>query len=156
MAVLVIGFTYRPELTEVYNRVVGEVAPAHAINTDQDTLAVTASLDGHYYVFGKANGERIRFLIDTGATDIMLTPQDASRIGIDLERLNYNQQYNTANGTTWGASYRLDSLSIGSFDFADIKVSVNESNSTVSLLGMSFLDRLKSFEFRDSKLYMKR
>ncbi len=95
-------------------------------------------------------------MIDTGATDIMLTPQDASRIGIDLERLNYNQQYSTANGTTWGAPYRLDSLSIGSFDFTDVKVSVNQSTSTVSLLGMSFLDRLQSFEIRGSKLYMKR
>ena len=156
VAVLVIGYTYRIELTEVFNRVGGEFAPGYAITTEQNSLVITASVDGHYYVYGKANGKRIRFMIDTGASKITLSPQDASRIGIDLEALKFTQRYQTANGIGLGAPYQLKNLTIGSFDFADIKVSVNKSALGFSLLGMSFLERLRSFEFSNGKLFLRR
>jgi aspartyl protease family protein len=132
------------------------LVPANAVATDDNGLVITASADGHFYVNGRANGQRIRFMIDTGASNITLSPQDASRIGINLSELRFNQRFQTANGVGLGAPYRLDSLSIGSFEFANTRVSVNGADMSTSLLGMSFLERLKSFEFRGSKLYLRR
>ena len=161
-AVILVGYTYRSELEEVYYRVGGELVPTQAITTEDDGLVISASADGHFYVDGKvyvdgkAKGEWVRFMIDTGASNITLSPQDASRVGIDLRSLQFIQRFQTANGVGLGAPYRLDSLSIGSLAFADTEVSVNQSEMGTSLLGMSFLDRLESFEFRDRKLYMRR
>ena len=126
-AVLLVGYTYRTELEEVYYRVGGELVPARAIVTEDNGLVITASADGHFYIDGKANGEWIRFMVDTGASNITLSPQDASRVGIDLRELQFVQRFQTANGVVLGASYRLNSLSIGSFAFADTEVSVNQA-----------------------------
>jgi len=156
VAVLVIGYTYRIELIEVFNRVGGEFIPGYAITTEQNSLVITASADGHYYVYGKANGKRIRFMIDTGASNITLSPEDASRIGINLATLKFTQRYQTANGIGLGAPYQLKKLTIGSLDFTDIGISVNKSALGFSLLGMSFLERLQSFEFSDGKLFLNR
>jgi len=113
-------------------------------------------MDGHFYLNGKANGKHIRFMIDTGASDITLCPQAASIIGIDLKSLKFTQRYQTANGIGFGAHHWLKSLSIGPFRFSEIKVSINQSEMSESLLGMSFLERLQSFEFRGDKLYLRK
>lgn len=155
-AIIVVGYSFRAELEEVYYRVSGELVPSHAIAINDDELVITASADGHFYVNGRANGERIRFMVDTGASRVTLSPQDASRIGIDMGQLRFIQRFQTANGIGLGAPYRLDSISIGSFRFADMEVSINSADMGTSLLGMSVLERLTSFEFRDGKLYLRR
>jgi len=155
-AIILVGYTFRTELEAVYYRVGGELVPSHAIATDDDGLVITASADGHFYVDGRANGQRVRFMIDTGASSIVLSPQDASRIGIDLGELPFVQRFQTANGIGYGAPYRLDRLSIGSFQFADTAVSINGADMGTSLLGMAFLERLESFEIRGGKLYLRR
>lgn len=156
LATLAIIYTYRAELAQVFDRISSEFLPGHAITSAPNTSVLTAHVDGHYYVYGKTNGVRVRFLVDTGASDIVLTPEDASRIGVDLKKLRYTQKYQTANGIGLGAPYRLDTLSVGNFDFDNIRVSVNQSSGGVSLLGMSFLERLRSYEFRGGKLYLQR
>ena len=95
-------------------------------------------------------------MIDTGASDITLSPQAASRIRINLKSLQFTQPYRTANGIGLGAPYWIQSFSIGSFGFAETKVSINESELSHSLLGMSFLERLQSFEFRGNKLVLRK
>ena len=151
---LLLGFTYRSELTGIYYRVIGELVPGQAIIFEGNTIILSASRDGHFYANGKANGKKLRFMIDTGASDVVLSPLDASRIGIDVEKLQFTKTYQTANGIGLGAPYRLNSLAIGSLEYAKVAVSVNKSDMVTSLLGMSFLERLESFEFRGSKLYL--
>ena len=153
--VLLLGFTYRSELTGIYYRVIGELVPGQAIILEGNTIILSASRDGHFYANGKANGKKLRFMIDTGASDVVLSPVDASRIGIDVEKLQFTKTYQTANGIGLGAPYRLKSLAIGSLEYAKFAVSVNKSDMVTSLLGMSFLERLQSFEFRGSKLYLR-
>ena len=155
-AIILVGYSFRTELEQVYYRVVGELVPGHAIALSDDELVITVSEDGHFYVNGRANRERIRFMVDTGASRVTLSPQDASRIGIDLGQLQFVQRFQTANGIGLGSPYRLDSISIGSFEFADMDVSINGAEMSTSLLGMSVLERLASFEFRDGKLYLRR
>jgi len=155
-AIILVGYTYRAELEEIFYRIGGELVPSHAIATGDNGLVITESADGHYYVDSRVNGQRIRFLIDTGASNITLSLEDASRIGVDVSELRFVQRFQTANGVGLGAPYRLSSISIGSIAFADVPVSINGSDMSTSLLGMSFLERLSSFEFRDGKLFLRR
>ncbi len=119
-------------------------------------LSVVRRSDGHYYLAGTVNGKGVTFLVDTGASDVVLNISDAIRIGIDTESLHFTQQYQSANGLIWGAPYRLDFLKIGSFDFPDVLVSVNDADMGISLLGISFLERFSSYEFKEGKLYLRR
>jgi aspartyl protease family protein len=155
-AIVLVGYSFRTELEQVYTRVSGELVPSQAVALSDDELVITASDDGHFYINGRANGERIRFMVDTGASGVTLSPQDAARIGVDMGALRFTQRFQTANGVGLGAPYRLDSMLLGSFAFADMPVSINEAEMSTSLLGMSALERLTSFEFRDGKLYLRR
>ena len=155
-AVLLLGYTYQSELYQIVYRISGELIPGQATNRGLNELVITASMDGHFYINGKANGERVRFMIDTGASDITLSPQAASRIGIDLKSLQFTQRYQTANGIGFGAHYWLQNLSIGPFRFSEVKVSINQSEMSESLLGISFLEHFQSFEFRGDKLYLRK
>ena len=155
-AVLLLGYTYQTELSQIVYRVSGELVPGQAITSGPNELTIIASADGHFYINGRANGKRVRFMIDTGASDTVLTPQVASRIGIDLKSLQFTQRYQTANGIGFGAHYWLETFSIGPFVFSETKVSINQSEMSESLLGMSFLRRLRSFEFRGKNLYLRR
>jgi aspartyl protease family protein len=125
------------------------------VSISGNELALSESADGHFYVMGEANGTRIRFLIDTGASDIVLSPSDAARLGIDVTALDFSRAYQTANGLGQGASYRLDNLAIGPIALMDVPVSINRSEMSSSLLGMSFLKQMASFEIRDRHLYLR-
>ena len=97
----------------------------------------------------------MRFLIDTGASDTVLSPMDAQRLGIDLAALDFSRVYLTANGNGRGAPYRLMDLAIGPIALSDVAVSINQAPMDESLLGMSFLRRLKSFEVQGRRLYLR-
>ena len=155
-ALLLVGYTFKEELGSVANRLKGELIPGTAVKIRENEFAITASTDGHFYINGTAEGSVIRFMIDTGATDIVISPQAAKKIGIDLQSLTYSLQYQTANGTGFGAPYWLKNLTIGPFNYKTAKISVNKAEMVSSLLGMSFLNQLKSFEFRGKKLYLRK
>jgi len=148
-------YVFRADLSGTYHRVVAELLPGHVMVAEPQVLSVVQRSDGHYYLAGTVNGKRVTFLVDTGASDIVLNISDAIRIGIDTESLNFTQQYQSANGLIWGAPYRLDLLKIGSFDFPDVSVSVNGGDMGTSLLGISFLERFSSYEFKGGTLYLR-
>ena len=154
-ALFLLGFTYRNELTRIFYRVVGEMVPGQAIFIDGNSIILSVDMDGHFYANGKANGKSLRFMIDTGASDVMLTPRDAAHLGIDIRRLLFTKTYRTPSGIGLGAPYRLDSLTIGPLEYTNVAVSINKTDMATSLLGMSFLERLESFKFRGSKLYLR-
>jgi aspartyl protease family protein len=118
-------------------------------------MIVTESPGGSYLVYGKVNGTTVPFLIDTGASDIVLSPGDARRIGIDMDALSFDHVYETANGQGRGAPYQVASLQVGDIVFKDVSVSINDANMRTSLLGMSFLRRLKSFGFENHQLVLR-
>ena len=133
-----------------------EEIPRQAITLGPNELIITASEDGLFYVYGEANGKWLKFLIDTGAFGITLSPQAASRIGINLKSLQFTQSFDTANGIGLGAPYWLKSFSIGPLEFAETEVSINKTELSESILGMSFLGRFRSFEFRGNKLFLRK
>jgi aspartyl protease family protein len=104
---------------------------------------------------GRVNGYSISFVIDTGATDVVLTARDASRLGIYPPPNAFTFRNNTANGTVYGARVRLDAVAIGNVEVRDIvAVVLPEQALGDSLLGMSFLSRLSRFEYSDGRLVL--
>lgn len=154
-AILIIGYTYQDELVSIGARVGAELFPSQPVTTPGGELKLTQGPDGHFYAMGSANGAPLRFMIDTGASEIVLNPSDAQRIGIELSTLRYTRLYQTANGMGRGAPYVLDRLAIGPIEFRDVAVSINEAEMSTSLLGMSFLDRLSAFEIQGRRLILR-
>ena len=132
-----------------------EFVPGYATQVSADTVAFTENEDGDFDVHGTVDGATVQFLVDTGATDIVLSPADAQRIGIDLSSLSFNRRTETANGEGRGAFWRARELKVGPIELNDVAMSVNETGMHSSLLGMAFLKRMKSFEIRGRKLYLR-
>ena len=154
VAVMAVGVAYQDELKGVGRRVSGEFAPASPVRSGPRELVVTADDAGGFYLWGSVNGERVRFLVDTGASDTVLSPSDAERVGVNMAGLRFDHMAETANGTGYGAHYVASSVAVGSIAFSDLPVVVNQAPMSSSLLGMSFLRRLESFQVRGRKLYL--
>ncbi len=153
--VLLVGYSFRHVLTFIGLRVAGEVAPARAIGGEDGALSFRRGGDGHFYIEVDVEGVPIRFMVDTGATDIVLSPRDAERLGFDLAALSFSRRYETANGVGWGAPVTLRSFGVGESRFREVRASVNGAAMDRSLLGMAFLDRFESYEVRGDTLTLR-
>lgn len=116
--------------------------------------AVMKASDGHYWANGDVDGKTVRFLVDTGATAVALTPKDAERLGFDLSRLHYGYQVVTAGGQTRAAAVKLASVSVAGARLNDVDALVIEKGLDASLLGMSYLGRLSSFQATQQTLFL--
>ena len=153
-AVLGVGYVYRDDFLGVANRVRSAFDPSHAVQTAPHTVTLTESAGGQYEVIGEVNGQPVRFKIDTGASDIVLSPDDAARLGAPAD-LRFDHRYETANGAGLGADWQVSSLAVGPFRFSGVPVSVNKAPMSSSLLGMGFLRRLDSYEFKGRQLILR-
>jgi aspartyl protease family protein len=102
--------------------------------------------DGHFWAWARVNGEWVRFLVDTGATAVALTPADAARLGFKPAELDYGLKVVTAGGSSRAASVTLASVAVGDARLDDVSALVVEKGLDTSLLGMSYLGRLSRFE----------
>ncbi len=112
--------------------------------------------DGHFYLSAEVNGQAIRFMVDTGASQIVLTRADAATAGIDTASLAYLGQASTANGTVATAPVVLDRLSLGPVTDTAVPAVVNRGDLDHSLLGMSYLSRFARVEFQANRLILER
>ncbi len=132
------------------------VRPQQSMIANTGQIEVPRSADGHYYLTLDVNDAPITFLIDTGATDVVLNADDARKAGIDPDSLAYLGRANTANGEVRTASVWLDSVSLGAITDNNIRVWVNQGELDQSLLGMSYLQRWSSIEIRNGSLVLTR
>lgn len=119
-------------------------------------IEVPVAPDGHFYIVADLNGVSVRFVVDTGASDIVLTQRDAQRIGIDTSGLSYFGKANTANGSVATAPVRIDQLTLGGVTDKDIRAVVNGGAMEGSLLGMSYLSRFSNVSFSRNRLLLER
>jgi aspartyl protease family protein len=154
-AVLMLGFTFRDELGFAAARVGSEFAPGAAMQTRPGEMVIARDMDGAFYVLGQVNGAPVRFLVDTGASEVVLSPADARRAGFDVDAMDFSRTFQTANGIGRGAELVADSLSIGSVGRRDVRIAVNQAPMGTSLLGMSFFRHLTSVEIRGDRLYLR-
>lgn len=121
-----------------------------------DVIEVPRSFDGHYYLPMLVNGEPVTFLVDTGASQIVLSPRDAKRVGIDPDSLNFVGRAATANGMVRTAPVRLDSLELGPIADRNVSAWVNEGDMDRSLLGMDYLQHFSNIQFSDGRMILSR
>jgi len=154
-AVLFVGYSFRNELVVLKERLAAELLP-HQGQVSGATISFRANAQGHFVVEADVGGTAVRFLVDTGASDVSLSPADAERLGFDLTRLDYTRRYQTANGIIHGAPVRLPRVAIGPIALDDLRASVNQATMKHSLLGMSFLERLSGYEVAREVLTLRR
>ena len=152
---LILGYSYRADLTRLWNRVAGELAPSSGI-TGTGTVAYRRAGDGHFYVDARVNGRRVRFLVDTGATTTGFDAATARAVGIDPASLDYSVRVRTASGTVRAAPARLAELAIGPVVMRQVRVLVMPGNRGLALLGMNVLKRFGSYEIKDGVLTLRR
>ena len=153
--VLLVGYTLRDDIAALGPRLLSEILPTQAVPTGARTMSLTQNENGGYYVVGQVNGVAVRFLVDTGASDIVLSPDDARRVGVNMAELNYDKVYETANGPVRGAAYTASDVVVGPIRLARKPVSINQAPMSESLLGMAFLRQLSSFEFKGRQLILR-
>lgn len=132
------------------------VRPQQSVAQEAGRVEVPRSRDGHYYLTLEVNGTPIDFLVDTGASQVVLSARDAQRAGIDTGTLAYLGRARTANGEVRTASVWVDEISLGGITDRDLRVWVNEGELEQSLLGMGYLQRWSSIEIRDGALVLTR
>lgn len=132
------------------------VVPRQAVFSDQGRIEVPRSPDGHYYLTLDVNGHPTRFVVDTGATSIVLLEADARAAGIDPARLNYSGTAMTANGAVRTARVVLDEIGFEEMTDRRGTAFVNEGEMAESLLGMSYLQRFDRLEISGGRLILER
>lgn len=111
--------------------------------------------NGHFWANARVNSGRVHFLVDTGASSVALTLNDAKKSGIKTRDLVYNVPVSTAGGTNYAASIKLKSVSIGSITLRDVDALVIRKGLTTSLLGMSYLGELQKVEATRDTLFLR-
>lgn len=149
--VAVTGYAFRDEIKAVAARVTGEFSPygtTEVANIEGErTVRLRRSPRGAFFARADVNGTAIPMLVDTGATSIVLKSSDAEKAGVDLSSLSFTIPVDTANGRTYSAAVRLDSIAVGGIRFERVEALVAKpGNLKESLLGMTFLSRLRSYD----------
>jgi len=150
------GYSYRYELGTVAERIMAVVIPGTVVETGAREVTVFRQPDGQFLIDAGVGGARIAFVLDTGASSVVLRSEDAVRLKIPVKRLTYDVEVATANGRTLAAETVLPSLSIGPLMQVRVKALVARPGALhENLLGMSYLDGLQSFTIANDKLILR-
>ncbi len=157
---LMVAYLFRYDAQDIASRITGGLLPGSPISRVGDDgrqkVTLIRSNSGHFEVRASINGNPVRFLLDTGASSVVLSYKDAIRIGIDPNRLSFTVPVSTANGRAMAANARIDVMAIGSISRSDQSVLVSAPGAlSGNLLGMSFLGTLSSYEVRGDRMILR-
>jgi aspartyl protease family protein len=153
--VLVLGYTYRFELRDVGERVLAQLLPGRAVTRGR-MVELARGHTGEFQVATTVNGKKVAMVLDTGASSVVLTEDAAKAAGLPLEMIKYSVNIDTANGRTRAAAVTLDRLAVGGIVERAVPALIAQPGQLkTSLLGMSFLNRLESWEVRGDRLLMR-
>lgn len=159
MLALVAVYQYRYELQDIAARVTAGLVPGSPISIADDAGArvlVDRSSGGHFEVLADINGTPLRMLIDTGASSVVLSAEDARRSGYEVQALDFRIPVSTANGVTMVAAVRAGEIRVGSITRHDVQVHIAQPGRLAqSLLGMSFINTLSGFDLRGDRIILR-
>ncbi|MFC2979703.1 retropepsin-like aspartic protease family protein [Roseicyclus marinus] len=132
------------------------VVPRQSVMQDGAQVVVPMDRDGHFYLTLDVNGVPVRFVVDTGASEMVLSGQDAARVGIAPDDLIFSGRAFTANGMVATAPVRLDRVDLGGIVDHDVRAVVNQGDLEESLLGMTYLNRFERLEISRGQMVLER
>ncbi len=132
------------------------VMPQQSVLSETGQISVPRAQDGHYYLTLTVNGEPVDFLVDTGASQMVLNADAARRVGIETDNLAFLGRAMTANGEVRTARVKLDSVVLGPVTDRNVAAWVNQGELEQSLLGMGYLQRFSGFEISNNTLILTR
>lgn len=148
-------YSYRYELRDAADRVVAQLMPGHVAGHGRH-VEVVRGKSGDFALAARVNGAPVAMVFDTGASSVVLTQAAARAAGLPIEMLNYSVNLDTANGRTHAAPVMLDRVAVGSLVERGVPALVVQSDDLKNnLLGMSFLNRLESWEVRGDRLRLR-
>ncbi|WOH82286.1 TIGR02281 family clan AA aspartic protease [Bradyrhizobium sp. BEA-2-5] len=132
------------------------MAPAVTVaQASARTVSIAPDPRGHFQTEGRIDGQRIGFMVDTGASVVALNETSAARFGLRPSRGEYTATVSTANGTIKAARTRIAMLDVGGLIVRDVDAMVLPDTAlSENLLGLSFLSKLKRFEYANGKLLL--
>ena len=127
------------------------------LRPEASEIEIKMSPNGHFLLQATVNGKAIEFIVDTGATHVMFRPEDAKKLGFNEGELEFSQRANTAGGVVRVAPVVLDEIKIGLLTVSNVAAGVNKQSGGIetSLLGMSFLTRLRGYEVVGKRLILR-
>jgi aspartyl protease family protein len=130
-------------------------APVAAASASSRSIVVSRDARGHFLLDARVDGRHLSFMVDTGASVVALTASDAARLGIHPAPHEFLAEVRTANGTVHAAPTQLDAVEVGDLVVRDVAALVLPDGAlSDNLLGLSFLSRLRRFEYSDGKLVL--
>ncbi|PWG18186.1 retropepsin-like aspartic protease family protein [Salibaculum griseiflavum] len=133
----------------------GDLTLTQATISD-NMVEVPRGRDGHFHLDLQINGVTVPFLVDTGATQVVLTRADAARVGLDPAELNFIGTAFTANGEVRIAPVVLERVTLGPIEDRNLRATVNSGQMEQSLLGMTYLNRFERIEIQNDRLVLTR
>jgi aspartyl protease family protein len=152
-ALLLVGYSYRSELSAVVSRVSGDLLGDRG-QTVGGTLRVPMAEDGHFWVRARVNGTTLRFMVDSGATTTVISSSAATTAGVPVDQSGFPVVMETANGTARAHRARIDRLVLGPIESSDLAVLVSPTLGDTNLLGMNFLSSLESWRVEGRTLVL--
>jgi aspartyl protease family protein len=152
---LMLGYTYRFQLHDIADQVMAELVPGRIADSGR-TVALARAQSSDFQITTDVNGHSIPMILDTGASSVVLTNEAAKAVGLPVEVIKYTVNIATANGHTKAAEVTLDRVAVGSIVERAVPALIAQPGQLkTSLLGMSFLNRLQSWEVRGDKLVLR-
>jgi aspartyl protease family protein len=156
LVALLVAYASRSEIQTVLDRAIGDISLGRTVVTPEGEVVAARRSDGSFIVSGKVNGRETRFIFDTGASTVVLRAENAAALGIKTETLNYSIPVSTANGTALAAPIVIERLSVGPITERNVRALIARTGVLhANLLGMSFLERLASYEVRGNRLILR-
>jgi aspartyl protease family protein len=140
----------------LWNDIRTDLVPSQSIATDGQRIELPRGRDGHYYMTLDIGAVPVRFMVDTGASGVVLSNRDAQRLGIDRARLIYTSQARTANGVINTAQVTLRDVQLDGHEEGALRAWVGDGDLGLSLLGMEFLRRFARVEIAGDRLVLVR
>lgn len=155
IALLVI-YGSRDEIQTVIDRAIGDVAVGRTVVTPEGSVVAARRTDGSFLVRGEVNGHETRFIFDTGASTVVLRAENAAALGFKPDSLDYSVPVATANGGALAAPVVIERLTVGSITERNVRALIARTGVLhANLLGMTFLERLGSYEVRGNRLILR-